>query len=504
MERRVVIGVDLGTQQLKVAAADVATPSVIGSIQVPILAISDLQGAYMHDCHSWWQSCCLLMKKLLADRSIGAEEVAGIGLSGHMHSLVPLSALGTPTYHALAWVDSRATDEARQIAQLASAAKLTVWNPVITAYTAPKLLWLRRHYPDSFANTATFVYPKDYLRYRMTGRLATDYSDASSSLLWDFAARRWDFRLAEGLRLRQELFPSVQESSSVGGELTSSAAKELGLSEGIPVAVGAGDVAAAIIGSGAERTESLLINAGTATQVIQIDAPTEPYTTTTAPRYLFELGLDGRTFAMGALPSSGLCIEWWRQKLFPEMTYEALDSLLGEHPNKVDAALFIPYLQGTGTPHVLDESIGAFVQLSPQSDAPAMSRAIFEGVACGIRNVAEALIAPNSLGDREVIITGGLAKSSKMRMILASLLGTNIQFRQQGDVSLMGAVALGASLLTQEDPLDLARRLTPRVEADEPDPAMVDLFEQKYRRFVRYTEALVATTMSFRPVLPTL
>jgi xylulokinase len=417
-----------------------------------------------------------------------------------MHSLVPLSDAGTPTYYAIAWVDSRATDEARQFAQLAEATNIPVWNPVITAYTAPKLLWLRRHHPDSFSRTATFVYPKDYLRYRMTGALATDYSDASSSLLWDFAARRWDYRLADELRLKRELFPSVQESVSVGGELTSSAAKELGLCQGIPVAVGAGDVAAAIIGSGAPRTKSVLINAGTAAQVIQIDAPAKPYTTTTAPHYLFELGLDRRTFAMGALPSSGLCIEWWRQKFFPELTYEKLDSFLDEHSHRTDETLFIPYLQGTGTPHVLDESIGAFVQLSPQSDVHTMSRAIFEGVAYGIRNVTEALIAPDPLGNREIIVTGGVTKSAKMRTVLAGVFGARIHFRQQGDASLMGAIALGASILTRTNPLELAQQLTPTVEAGEPEPTMVDMFEQKYRRFVRYTEALIATARSFRPV----
>lgn len=499
MARQVVIGVDLGTQHLKIAAADVVERSIIGSVQAPIQAISDEQGAYMHDCHSWWQSCCLLMRRLLTDFSIGAEEVAGIGLSGHMHSLVPLSDAGIPTYHAVAWIDSRATDQALQIAQLAKAANIPVWNPVIAAYTAPKLLWLRQHHPDSFSKTATFVYPKDYLRYRMTGKLTTDYSDASSSLLWDFAARRWDYRLADELHLKRELFPLVQESLSVGGELTSSAAKELGLCQGIPVAVGAGDVAAAIIGSGAARTESILINAGTAAQVIQIDAPARPYTTTTAPRYLFELGLDGRTFAMGALPSAGLCIEWWRQKFFPARTYEELDSFLGVHPNKTDETLFVPYLQGTGTPHVLDESIGAFVQLSPQSDAHTMSRAVFEGVAYGIRNVAEALIAPDPLGNREIIVTGGVTKSSKMRAVLAGVFGARIHFRQQGDASLMGAVALGASILTKTNPLELAHQLTPTFEVSEPEPMMADMFEQQYRRFVRYTEALIATARSFRP-----
>lgn len=501
MKRCVVIGVDLGTQQLKVAAADINSVKerlVIGSAQTPIQAISKEQGAYMHDCQGWWQSCCLLVKKLLADFSIRADEVVGIGLSGHMHSLVPLCRRGTPTYYAIAWIDSRATHEAQEIIQRAQEANLPVWNPAIAAYTAPKLLWLRKHHPDSFARTATFVYPKDYLRYRMTGGVSTDYSDASGSLLWDFANRCWDYHLADELQLQHSLFPLVQESNSVSGELTITAAEELGLRKGIPVVAGAGDVAAAIVGSGIEGTGGILINAGTAAQVIQIDAPAEPYTAASSPRYLFELGLNGRTFAMGALPSSGLCIEWWRQKFFPEMTYADLDSFLSGYSNKLDGPLFVPYLQGTGTPYALDESIGAFIQLSPQSNARTMLYAVFEGVAFGIRNVTEALISPDSLRTRDFVITGGLTKSSLMRATLTNVFGTKVKFRQQGDASLMGAVSLGASILPQVDPLEMARRLAPQVETSEPESNEVNILVKRYGRFIGYSEALVTMARQFQ------
>lgn len=478
------IGVDLGTQQLKVLAVDLERALVLGSVQAPIQNIKAVPGALEHDPHQWWPLLGKLTRELIERFQLAPSAIRSIGLSGHMHSIVPLKADGTPAFNCIVWADTRALMQAKAISALEG---VTLWNPSIAAYSAPKLMWLRENHPEAYAATRHVLFSKDYLRLKMTGELATDFSDVSGSLVWDFGARKWDTALLSQLGIAPSLLPQPQESTAIAGYLTEQAAADLGLAAGTPVAMGAGDVACAVIGSGLESSDTLLINAGTAAQLILIQEQPAPYAPERGVRYLFELGIDGKAFAMGALPSAGLSLEWWRSLLGKQLTYGDLDELASDRLGTADGPLFIPFLQGTGTPDILDDSLGAFLFMSSSTDRALLTAAVMEGVVFGVKRSADALLGGDGAPQRKVLITGGVSKSQVMRRIFASAFGVTASFRDFSDVSAIGAVALGAAAVGEVDSVSsFLRRLPFDTQTVAPDPALAERYEGMYERHRRW------------------
>ena len=434
------LGVDLGTQGLKVIAVDAETRAVVAMAGEPVANLTPAAGYMEQVPADWWAALCRLTRGLLRDQGISAERVAAIGLSGHMHSIVPLRGDGTAARNCIVWADTRSQPQAKALA----AAETRLWNPAIAPYSLAKILWLREHEPDIFRDVSTFLFSKDYLRYRMTGELATDYSDASGSLMWDFGARRWDEALLAEFELPASLLPSAHGSAELAGVLTAGAADELGLAPGTPVACGGGDAACAVVGSGIADRNTLMINAGTAVQVIELQDEPSPFDRETAVRYLFEMGVAGQTFAIGALNSAGHSLGWWRGLVDAGLSHDEFEALAADEPSTEDGPLFLPWLQGTGTPYLRDGPCGAFVQLSSTADRAILTRAVMDGVALGIRLCAEALVAPGALADKRVLITGGVPKSALMRGILCNALPARVSFRGFSDMSALGAVAHAA------------------------------------------------------------
>lgn len=489
-EKPILLGIDLGTQQLKVIAVDSRDARMLGSVQTPVEVVSSSPGMLEQAPEAWWDSLRRLIPQLLADCRIDAADVGGIGLSGHMHSVISLGKDGTPVHNAITWADSRSAAQAGLIAALDD---VELWNPSIAAYSAPKILWLREHYPEQYAQVRCFLYPKDYLRYRLTGRVATDYSDASGSLLWDFQRRTWDTGLMARLGLNPDCFPPVQSADDVGGTLTEAAAKTLGLAAGMPVAVGAGDVANAVIGAGLTASNSLLVNAGTAAQLILVRDQVQPYRRGGPARYLFELGVEGRTFVMGALPGSGLSLEWWRKIIGPQWSYQELDALAGDALSAPDDPFFIPYLQGTGTPHLRDDSMGTFTQMSATTSPRDLTRAVMEGIVFGIKYGVDALLAGQSLSGVHVQITGGVTKSTVMRRLFGLSFGPEMSFRKFADVSALGAVMLAARATDQAASLQAAlSQMQAESQPPSEDPQLEAVVRQRYARYRRWVEAVMA------------
>lgn len=486
----VVLGIDLGTQQLKVIAIDCTTARIIGAVSASVENISQSVGAVEQDPLHWWSTLCMLTRRLIAEAGVSPEQIAGIGFSGHMHSIVPLDEDFSPVHNCIVWADTRSVAQAAEIGSLKN---VIHWNPAIAAYSTPKIMWLRDNRPETFSKIRHILFPKDYLRFRMTGTLSTDFSDASGTLAWDFAKRQWDDFVLSAVAIPSAFFPQPCESSHGSGTLSYDAASEMGLKAGTPIAVGAGDVAAAVIGSGMTGANTLLINAGTAAQVIVIQDAPQTYQYERGVRYLFELGIDGKVFTMGALPSAGLSLEWWRGIAGSNLSYQDLDELASQTHSTVDSVLFIPYLQGTGTPHILDRSLGTFVQMSASTDIRRMTRAAMEGVAFGIIQCAESLIADKPPDSLEVQITGGVAKSALMRELLASVLPGTITFRDYSDVSVIGAAALGAVAGSVVDDVntflghfDFGSREYSH------QPVLREHYESLYRRFKHWAAVVAA------------
>lgn len=441
MSGKVVLGIDLGTQGLKVIAVCADDACIIGEAAAAVPNLTPAPGWLEQQPADWWRLLCRLLRKLLRQQDISPESVASIGLSGHMHSIVPLRADGGIAHNCLVWADTRSQPQA---GSLAAKLQERLWNPAIAPYSLAKLLWLRERRPAVYEETAVALFPKDYLRWRLVGAFATDYSDASASLMWDFATGQWDKELLEELNIPMDMLPPAAASCAACGTLTPQAAAELGLLPGTIVAHGGGDAACAVVGAGISDSDTLLINAGTAVQVIElIDKPT-PFAGGSAIRYLFELGVDRRCFVIGALNSAGHSLDWWRRLLNPEKSHADMEALAAKQTGNADAPIFLPWLQGTGTPFLLDGPYGSFVQLSATADQPTLTRAVYDGVAMGIRLCAEALVGEEALATKRLLFTGGVPKSPLMRQILADVFGREIRCRSFSDMSALGAAAHAA------------------------------------------------------------
>ncbi len=479
--RNALLGVDLGTQGLKVILVEAAPTRVIGSAGAPVENLTPAPGYLEQEPEKWWASLCQVTRHLLREHNIAPDDIAAIGLSGHMHSIVPLRADGATARDCIVWADTRSQ---RQAEFIKATAATQLWNPAIAPYSLAKILWLRQHEPGVYHEIDKVLFSKDYLRYRMTGEIATELSDASGSLMWDFAARRWDADLLARLDLPLSLLPRVHGSAEAAGNLTDAAAADLGLSTNALVAFGGGDAACAVIGASLPDRDTLMINTGTAVQVIEIQDKPTPFHPRSAIRYLFELGADGKTFAIGALNSAGHSLNWWRDLINPTMTHAEFEALAATQPSAVDGPLFLPYLQGTGTPFLLDGPYGSFVQLSATADRPGLTRAVMDGVAFGIRLCAEALVGEGKLAQTKILLTGGLPKSKLMREIIGNVMPGEATFRGFSDKSALGAAAHAAVAagLSEDAAAFLADFDYGELTAA-PDAALRSHYEALYQRY---------------------
>lgn len=476
----ILLGVDLGTLGLKVIAVEAETASIVAAASAPVENLTPAPGYLEQEPEKWWTSLCRITGALLRQNEIAPESVLGLGLSGHMHSIVPLRADGTVARNCIVWADTRSQRQAESL----ELTRTRLWNPAIAPYSLAKILWLREKEPAVYHDVDTVLFSKDYLRYRMTGQLGTDYADASGSLMWDFAAREWDAGLLAELDLPLSLLPPARSSDELAGSLTAEAAEELGLPARTLVAYGGGDAACAVIGSGIPDRDTLMINAGTAVQVIEMQDQPKRFHPETAVRYLFELGVEGKTFAIGALNSAGHSLNWWRDLIDPAMAHADFETLASPEPSTVDGPLFLPYLQGTGTPFLLDGPYGSFVQISATADRSTLTRAVMDGVAFGIRLCAEALAGEQELGDKKILITGGVPKGELMRDILGYVLPGQVTVRSFSDMSALGAAAHAAVAAgIRGDASEFLADFDYGETILTPDPALQSQYEAVYERF---------------------
>lgn len=480
----ILLGLDLGTSGIKAIAVTTLGAAVAsGFAAFP----SRAGGAvFEQDPHDWWAA----LGRALGDLSEAAgrpvlDEVAAVGLSGHTHGLLLADADGEPVRPVMTWADHRATAESAELrARLGSAFIERCGNLPTEAFTAPKLLWVARHEPDILATASRLCLPKDWLRWRLTGKWATDGSDAASTLLFDLGRQRWDADLIEAVGGNPAIFPPVLPSAAVAGTITAEAAAATGLPRGIPVAAGGSDVACAALGAGIVEAGTTYVNVGTACQVL---------TATEVPRpgdhYVFQHVVPGRFLAMGSLFAAGLSLRWFAERFAPSeraqaeresvSVYRILDRLAARVPAGADGLLFLPYLDGASVPHPDARASGALLGLRPHHGEPEVVRSILEGVAFGIADIL-ASFRRSSLPLTDMRLGGGAAESELWPSILASVAGLRLTVLEQSAspvaAAILAGVAAGAFGGFDEG---VAACVRPAYLQD-PDPALVPLYERMY------------------------
>ena len=425
----------------------------------------------------------------LAEVSAG-REIAGIGLSGQMHGLVVLDEAESVIRPAILWNDQRTASECAEIEDRIGLDRLIgmTGNRALPGFTAPKLLWLRRHEPEAYARIARVMLPKDYVRLGLTGAWAIDASDASGTLLLDVARRDWSAEVVDALELPREWLPPVLESPEVSGRVTNG--RSDALASGIPVAAGAGDQPAAAVGVGATRPGTLSVVLGTSGVVL---APLPAYAHDAEARvHAFCHARPGTWQAMGVMLSAAGSLQWLHDTIAKDVPFDALVAEAERWPPGAEGLLFLPYLAGERTPHADPDARGAFVGLELRHDRGALVRAVLEGVAFGL---ADSLDLLRSLGVDAATarVSGGGARSRLWLRIVASVLGVPLELTESEEGSALGAALLGGVaggvFADVDDAVARCVRVTSTVE---PDPAWHEAYRSAHERYSALYPALSA------------
>jgi xylulokinase len=460
------VGVDVGTTGVKALALS-PEGEVLATATRGYPLSTPRAGWAEQDPEDWWRAA----EAALAEVSAG-RDVAGVGLSGQMHGLVVLDAADRVIRPAILWNDQRTAAECAEIEERVGFERLVelTGNRALTGFTAPKLLWLRRHEPDAYARVARVMLPKDYVRLRLTGEWAIDASDASGTLLLDVGRRVWSDEVLEALDLPAAWLPPVLESPARAGAM-----------DGAPVAAGAGDQPAAAVGVGAVRPDVLSVVLGTSGVVL---APLPAYAHDPAGRvHAFCHAVPGAWQAMGVMLSAAGSLAWFHERLAPDVPFDGLVAEADRWEPGAGGLVFLPYLAGERTPHADPDARGAFAGLELRHDRGALIRAVLEGVAFGLRDCLDVL-RPLGVEGTAARVSGGGARGGLWLGIVASALDLPLELTASEEGSAFGAALLGGVAGGVFDDVDDAVARCVRVtEVVEPDPAWRDAYAELLPRY---------------------
>ncbi|HSK69764.1 MAG TPA: xylulokinase, partial [Candidatus Limnocylindria bacterium] len=384
----------------------------------------------------WWDAAVSTIRKVLGESGVDTRDVAAIGISGQMHGLVMLGEDGKPLRPCIIWADQRTGEECGDMTRILGREKLIeiTANPALTGFTASKILWVKKHEPQVYARCAHILLPKDYLRYKLTGDFATEVSDASGMQLLDVPKRQWSDEVLAAFSIDKGLLAKVYESPDVTGHVGAEAARLTGLSQNTLVVGGAGDNAAAAVGTGTVRDGRAFTTVGTSGVV---------YAHTSQPRidpqgrvHTFCCAVPGAWHVMGVVQSAGLSKRWMRDNFCEAQVREAealgedpyvlMDELAKGSPAGANRLLFLPYLMGERTPHLDPDCRGVFFGLSAMHTKGDLLRAVMEGVSYALRD-SLSILSGMGVVPEAMRLTGGGAKSALWRQMLADVFASPVQ-----------------------------------------------------------------------------
>ncbi len=343
----------------------------------------------------------------LARGELNGDDVEAVGLAGQMHGLVLLDAADEVLRPAILWNDQRTAAECDAIRETVGPERLLAitGNDALPGFTAPKLLWVRRHEPDVWSDVAHVLLPKDYVRFRLSGDRAVDRADASGTLLLDLAERDWSPEMLSALEIDPSWLPRTYEGPEVTGVVSEEAAAATGLRAGTPIVAGGGDQAAAAIGVGAVEPGLVSLSLGTSGVVFATtDGPViEPR----GRLHAFCHAVPERWHVMGVMLSAAGSLRWYRDAVAPGVEFSDLVEEARAVPAGSDGLLFLPYLTGERTPHPDPLARGAFVGLTVHHGRPHLTRSVLEGVAFGLRDSFELMRALGVTSSTQIRATGG-------------------------------------------------------------------------------------------------
>jgi xylulokinase len=470
------LGLDFGTSAIKALLVD-GEQSVVGTATVPLSVQRPAPGHSEQNPETWWQALLDAVDGLARAHPAALAAVEGIGLSGQMHGAVLLDKAGTVLRPAILWNDVRSGAECAELERSFPALRLITGNIAMPGFTAPKLLWVRKHEPAVFARLHTVLLPKAYIRYRLTGELIEEKSDASGTLWLDVGARDWSDDLLEATGLSRDAMPRLVEGNAPAGTLDAALAARWRMAHRPMLAGGAGDNAAGAIGLSAIRPGNAFVSLGTSGVLFATTERFRPWPQ--AAVHAFCHAIPDTWHQMGVTLSAAASLAWWAG-----VTGQTEAELLAElgTPDAAGTALFLPYLGGERTPHNDPDVRGAFAGLSYAADRRELTQAVLEGVAFSLRDCLDALTASGTrIAEADVI--GGGSRSRAWIGIIASALGIPLHRLADGETgAAFGAARLARMAVTGEAP-EMVCTPPARAETILPDPALADAYAGRIARY---------------------
>lgn len=432
------IGIDIGTSGTKSVLFDTAGTVVASdTCEYPLIQLQN--GWAEQRCADWWEAVCKTLKKIT--KAAAGGKICGIGLSGQMHGLVMLDEHDAVIRNAIIWCDGRTTAECREIEERAGRERLIeiTANPALEGFTASKILWVKKHEPDNYKRCKHILLPKDYIRLKLTGMYATEVSDASGMQLLDIKNRCWSSEICEKLDIDQSLLAKLYESPDVTGYVTDEAAEAAGLTPGIPVAGGAGDNAAAAIGTGVCKAGKAFTTIGTSGVVF---AHTDtPVIDKKGRIHTFCCAVPGAWHVMGVTQAAGLSLNWFKNNIAEQFSYREIDRLCEKIDIGADKLLYLPYLMGERTPILDANARGVFFGLCAMHTKMHLARAVMEGVSYSLYSCLEVL-QEMKIDVSDMAVCGGGAKSAFWRKMLADVFNFPVKTMQAEEGPALGAAIL--------------------------------------------------------------
>lgn len=472
------IGLDLGTSALKLLLmSGQGEICKIISKEYPISFPKP--GWSEQNPVDWWNAAVDGIRELVRD-VVDKNQIKGISFGGQMHGLVVLDKDDHVIRPAILWNDGRTAEECKYLNEVVGTEKLSQYtaNIAFAGFTAPKILWMQKHEPENFRKIHKIMLPKDYLAYRLSGVFCTDVSDASGMLLFDVEHKCWSEEMLNICGIKREQVADIYESYEAVGTITPEAAGELGLPQNVKIIAGAGDNAAAAIGTGTVGDGRCNVSLGTS-GIIFISSKNFGVDENNALHSFAHA--DGHFHLMGCMLSAASCNKWWMEDIIGTKEYgkeqESVQNLGENH------VFFLPYLMGERSPHNDPDARGAFIGMSMDTKRSDMTLAVLEGVAFAMRDSLE---VAKSLGIdiKRTTICGGGAKSLLWRKIMANVLNLEVDIIESEEGPGYGGAILAAVGCGEYDSVEeAAKKLVKVVDTVKPDSELVKKYEKRYKIF---------------------
>ena len=471
------VGIDLGTSAVKLLLMD-------GEGKIQKIVSREYPLYFPHPGWSeqkpedWYEQVMDGMKELIAEAD--KSQIAGISFGGQMHGLVILDKEDEVIRPAILWNDGRTYEECDYLNNVIGKEKLSEYtaNISFTGFTAPKILWVKNKEPENFKRIAKIMLPKDYIAYKLTGVNCTDVSDASGMLLMDVKNRRWSKEMCEICGISEEMLPKLYESYECVGTVKPEVARELGIPETVKVAAGAGDNAAAAVGTGTVGDGMCNISLGTSGTIF---ISSEKFGVDKNNALHAFAHADGYYHLMGCMLSAASCNKWWMDEIIGTSDYGAEQKKIGALGE--NHVYFLPYLMGERSPHNNPNARGTFIGMTMDTTRADMTQAVLEGVAFALRDSFE---VAKSLGIKieRTKICGGGAKSPLWKKMIANILNLKVDVIESEEGPALGGAMLAAVACGEyKNVEEAAAKIVRIVDTIEPEEELVKKYDERYQQF---------------------